>query len=93
MRRWSVMMLGLVCVVMSPWSSFAQSADWLGKGNISVKTRAMKNTDNPEVIVKAVIDAPPQKVWKIVADCSRYKQTMSRIASRGGVAAKNSSLL
>lgn len=88
MRRWSVMMLGLVCVVMFPWSSFAQSMDWLGKGNISVKTRAMKNTDNPEVIVKAVIDAPPEKVWKIVADCSRYKQTMNRVASSKQISVK-----
>lgn len=93
MRRRSIMILGLVCVMSSPWPSFAQSADWLGKGNISVKTRAIKNTDNPEVIVKAVIDAPPEKVWKIVADCSRYKQTMNRIASSKQISVKGNEVI
>ena len=60
--------------------AFAQSKAWLNKGNISVKTYKVKGSDTPKVIVKAVVDSPPSKVWKVVSDCARYTKTMNRIS-------------
>lgn len=80
-RRVARVLACLMLLVVAPLPLVAQSRDWLGKGNVSVKTRDIKGYDSPEIIVKAVIDAPPAKVWKIVSDCARYKQTMNRIAS------------
>ena len=59
----------------------AQSKEWLDKGNISVKSRAVKGTSTPETLVVAVVDAAPEVVWRLVSDCAKYKKTMNRIAS------------
>lgn len=72
------MLLGMI---MIPAVGAAQSQAWLAKGNISVKTYAVKGTSTPKAVVKAVIDASPAKVWKIVSDCSRYTKTMNRVKS------------
>jgi ribosome-associated toxin RatA of RatAB toxin-antitoxin module len=52
----------------------------LAAGEIIVTTRKVPGSDVPEATVRAMIDARPEKVWAIVSDCSRYKQTMPNIA-------------
>ena len=64
-----------------PALAFAQSRAWLDKGNISVKVFKVPKSETPKAVVKAVIDAPPAKVWKLVSDCSRYTKTMNRVKS------------
>jgi len=47
----------------------------LAGGEIIQKT---SSTDQPVVqaMVTAVVDAPPEDVWAIISDCSRYSETM-----------------
>ncbi len=65
------------------WGGVAQARqDWQAfydRGEILVYTKPVKGSDVPEMIVKAVIDAPPEKVWEIVSRCGNYARTMNRI--------------
>lgn len=49
----------------------------LARGEILVDSRAASGT--PEVVVRAVIDAAPKRVWELVSHCARYPSTMPRI--------------
>lgn len=70
------------------WSvGFAQEAR-LDKGEIIVATEAVKGSDIPRIIVKGVVEAPPEKVWKIIEDCQNYDKTMPRIESSKRVSVK-----
>ncbi|MBI5480278.1 MAG: hypothetical protein HY906_15545 [Deltaproteobacteria bacterium] len=51
----------------------------LAKGEVVVTTRAVKGSDTPETIGKAVIEAAPAKVWGIISRCGDYVRTMPRI--------------
>lgn len=33
----------------------------------------------PRITVQFVVDAPPEKVWKIVSDCAAYPKSMPRV--------------
>lgn len=50
----------------------------LEKGETVVTTRAVKGHETPETTGKAVINAPPAKVWSIVSRCGDYVRTMPR---------------
>jgi hypothetical protein len=73
-----------VLLVLALWilPEPAAARDWMAaydRGEIVVYTRPVKISDQPEAIVKAVINAPPQKVWAIVSRCADYTRTMNRI--------------
>lgn len=53
--------------------------DALGSGEIILETEAVEGTTTPRMHVRAVIEATPEKVWGVIQDCSRYKDTMVRI--------------
>lgn len=53
----------------------------LDQGEILVTTSNIKGSDVPKATVRAVVDAPPEKVWGIVSNCENYKTNMPRIAS------------
>lgn len=60
----------------------AWAKDWnkaLDKGEVLIYTKPVKGFDEDAIITKAVIEAPPEKVWSLIADCSKYKRTMQRI--------------
>lgn len=59
----------------------AQSRAQLARGHINVEAVDVPGHDTPRAIVKAVIDAPPPKVWRIIGDCANYENTMNRVAS------------
>ena len=59
----------------------AQGGDGLARGEISVSTQAVEGSDVREIVVRAVIDAPPEKVWEVVTDCDRFEQRMPNIES------------
>ena len=63
-------------------SSAAEARDWqafFDRGEILVYQKKVKGIDVPEMVVKAVINAPPEKVWAIVSRCQNYTRTMLRI--------------
>lgn len=51
----------------------------LDKGEIIVSTTPVSGSDIPKVVVKGVIEAPPEKVWRIVENCQNYHRTMPRV--------------
>lgn len=53
----------------------------LDGGEILVVARPVPGSSLPEVTARAVIDAPPEKLWAILQDCGNYQKTMSRVAS------------
>ncbi len=53
----------------------------LSRGEIIITSRAIAGSDLPEVTVQAVVDTSPAKMWKIIDDCTHYKQNMQRVAN------------
>jgi ribosome-associated toxin RatA of RatAB toxin-antitoxin module len=48
---------------------------------VEVKTSAVKGSDMPRITAKAVLSQPPEKVWAVISDCSKYKGRMPRVAA------------
>jgi ribosome-associated toxin RatA of RatAB toxin-antitoxin module len=48
---------------------------------VVVRATAVKGSDMPRITAKAILSQPPEKVWAIVSDCSKYKGRMPRVAS------------
>ena len=57
----------------------AQSNDALDRGEIFVHLQDVAGFDYPRLVVKAVVNAPPQKVYEIVSNCDRFPQRMPRV--------------
>lgn len=53
----------------------------LENGRVDVALVDVKDSDTQMVVVRAIVDSPPAKVWKIVSDCATYKEHMPRIAA------------
>lgn len=51
----------------------------LAAGEILVEGRPLPGSDVPQAVARAVVDAPPEKVWAVVSDCARYQSTMPGI--------------
>ena len=70
----------IVITILTALTAGADGADrWqraLDRGEILVHAR-----DGGEVVVKAVINAAPRKVWALVSRCDRYPGTMPRITA------------
>jgi hypothetical protein len=49
---------------------------------VEVRTTAVKGSDMPRITAKAVLSLPPEKIWAIISDCSKYKGRMPRVAAR-----------
>ena len=56
-----------------------EATSHLEKGEILLDIEAVEGSDTPRVNARAMVKAPPEKLWKIIDDCSRYKDTMVRI--------------
>ena len=79
-RAVCVALMGLLSLSLST-PLRAQSRAQLSRGDIHVEAVDVPGHDTPKAIVKAVIDAPPAKVWRIIGDCANYKNTMNRVAN------------
>ncbi len=74
-----ILMTALLCGAL-PSLAWARG-DALSRGEITLKTQDVKGSDTPRVIVKAVVDAPMEKVWRLIEDCANYKRYFDNIAS------------
>jgi len=63
----------------------------LDRGEILVYTRSAAR--GPEVVVKAVIDAAPERVWRLVSQCNHYRQTMLRIKAAREISRRDSEVI
>ena len=75
MLRWFA---ALLVLASAPAAADDEEAR-LAKGEVVISTRAVKGNDTPEYTTKAVIDAPPARVWHIISRCGDYARTMPRI--------------
>lgn len=48
---------------------------------VDVRTSPVKGSDMPRITAKAVLSQPPEKVWGVISDCSKYKGRMPRVAA------------
>ena len=76
MRYWLIALFS--SLLLTP-TAFAQSSAELDKGEIFVSTQSVKGYDFPRLVVRAVVDAPPQKVFEIVGNCDRFKDRLPRV--------------
>jgi len=60
-------------------SLFAAEAP-AGDVSVDVRSVAVKGSDTPKIVATGVIAQPPEKVWKVISDCSKYKARMPHVA-------------
>jgi len=51
----------------------------LRRGEVIVKTSAMKGSKYPKVLAMGLIDVPPSKLWDVIGDCNKYKGNLPNI--------------
>jgi ribosome-associated toxin RatA of RatAB toxin-antitoxin module len=93
-RQLTILVLVAATAVLSPRS--VASKDWnraLADGEILVYTRPVKGSEVPEMIVKAVINSSPEKVWDLVSHCGNYTRTMLRIKAATEVSRKGNAIV
>lgn len=69
----------LVTMVALPMALAGGADDKLAKGEVIVSEKEVSGYDMPRVTAVGVINAPMEKVWKIIDDCSNYTKTMTRV--------------
>jgi ribosome-associated toxin RatA of RatAB toxin-antitoxin module len=52
-----------------------------GKDQVEIKSYPVAGSSTPKIVVRAVMDVPPQKIWQIVSDCAHYKDHLPRVAA------------
>lgn len=86
----------LVAVLVMAAPAAAEATDWmakLGRGEIIVYSRVVRNSSTREVVVKAVIDAPPHKVWPLISRCNDFTRTMPRIKKSKEISRKGNVII
>jgi ribosome-associated toxin RatA of RatAB toxin-antitoxin module len=73
----------LLLGALSPGPASADEPWWrpFERGEILVYSQPASKGGVQEVVLKAVIDAPPSKVWAIVSRCNDFTRTMPRITA------------
>ena len=51
----------------------------LARGEVLVGTEPVAGSSSPRIVVRAVIEAPPEAVWKHIDQASRYSEFMPRV--------------
>lgn len=82
--RAGIIVAGALVALACAATASAQSDAALDKGHISVRAVKVSSSDErkreaPRVIVTAVVDSAPEKVWAVVSDCSKYTSRMNRV--------------
>ena len=70
----------LLATLLAPTAGHADDAR-LAKGEVLVTSREVAGCELPEVTAQAVVDAPPDRVWRIIDDCNHYKRHMPRVSA------------
>jgi ribosome-associated toxin RatA of RatAB toxin-antitoxin module len=53
----------------------------LDAGKILVTSVAVAGSNEPEHVVRAVVDSPPAAVWRVVSECDHFRERMPHIAA------------
>lgn len=78
-------LVGLISLLSGAllWGTEAQAQakpaerEALSGGEILVRREAVKGVDVPRFRVRAVVEAPPKKVWAVVSDCQNYARRLT----------------
>jgi ribosome-associated toxin RatA of RatAB toxin-antitoxin module len=92
-KRLSIGIGLLAGMLLVPGLIAADDGDALDRGEILVRTVDVKGSSVPRVVVQAVVDAPPARVWPIVSDCDRYTERMPRIKQSRTVEKKEGTVI
>jgi len=70
----------LLALLLAPSAAAADDfQSRLEKGEIFCYPRKVPGSDVPEMVLKAVVNAPMARVWKIIDACGNYKRTQPRV--------------
>ena len=58
----------------------ADDTKGLESGQVDVRMVDVPGSGTPKVVVRAIVESPPAKVWAVVSDCAHYRERMPRIA-------------
>ena len=72
-----LLVLGLLAAL--PVMAADEGRSKLADGEIEISSRPIAGSSLPEVTVKGLIDAPPERIWAILQDCGSYQKTMQRV--------------
>jgi ribosome-associated toxin RatA of RatAB toxin-antitoxin module len=50
------------------------------KGEVQVNVYTVAGSKTPKVVVRAIVEQPPRKVWAVVSDCAHYSSRLPRVA-------------
>lgn len=67
------------CLALVPGAATAD-APLPAKGAVQVNVYSVPNSNTPKVVVRAIIEQPPRKVWAVVSDCAHYSSRLPRVA-------------
>jgi len=73
------MMITTTTIALALLVSAATDDERLAKGEVIVTTEKRPGEDIPVATARAIIDAPAEKIWALVSNCAKYKETMPNI--------------
>jgi len=77
-RVGAVLLFSALALVPSAATADVQALP--AKGETQVNVYSVPGSKTPKVVVRAIVDQPPRKVWAVVSDCASYKSHMPHIA-------------
>jgi ribosome-associated toxin RatA of RatAB toxin-antitoxin module len=77
----SAFFVAVVVALAAATPAGADDASDLDHGKILVTSVPVAGSDEPEHVVRAVVESPPASVWKVVSDCDHYKDRLPHIAA------------
>jgi ribosome-associated toxin RatA of RatAB toxin-antitoxin module len=79
-RALRVFVLLSLAIALAP-SAHADDTSDLDAGKILVTSAPVAGSTEPEHVVRAVVDSPPEAVWKVVSQCDHFKERLPHIAA------------
>jgi ribosome-associated toxin RatA of RatAB toxin-antitoxin module len=73
--------VGIAIVALGAPGAAGAGDELPAKGQVEVKSYPVDGSSSPKIVVRAVMELPPQKIWQIVSDCSTYKDHLPRVAA------------
>jgi ribosome-associated toxin RatA of RatAB toxin-antitoxin module len=79
-RNIAALLLFAASTLLSPQAEADDASD-LDAGKVLVTSVPVAGSPEPEHVVRAVVESPPSSVWKVVSDCTHYKDRLPHVAA------------
>ncbi|MEC9439767.1 MAG: SRPBCC family protein [Myxococcota bacterium] len=82
-HRSKVALCSLFCLSLglTARSADAHRTQRLEAGDVIVRSTSIKGSSAPGLKAQALVNATPERIWAVIADCDRYEQTFDRVVS------------